>query len=193
MNDHEMLRRLRAADPARDSSPAESWISDLLEATMSTSLEQQTHSRRWVPAVAAAAVAVAGAATYFVVGQADDGFTGEPTSMTLTMPDIGTSMSSCMPFSVDVLQDMPVAFSGTATEVMDDSVTLDVDVWYQGGNADTVVLEQYDAETASLDGIVFTTGDRYLVTATEGTVNLCGYSVAWSQDMAEGFEEAFAS
>jgi hypothetical protein len=90
-------------------------------------------------------------------------------------------------------RDMPVAFSGTATDVAEDTVTLDVDRWYRGGEADSVTLERYDASTASIEGLDITEGDRYLITATGGTVNLCGYSVPWSSQMATAFDEAFGS
>jgi hypothetical protein len=34
-------------------------------------------------------------------------------------------------------------------------------------------------------------GSRYLVTATNGTVNYCGFSGLWSQELANGFADAF--
>ena len=105
----------------------------------------------------------------------------------------GTSAGSCIRFDVKYLRDMPVAFAGTATQMDDDSVTLDVDQWYKGGDADVVRLTHYNRATVSLDGFKFVRGDRYLITATEGTVNFCGYSGRWSQNLADAFQEAFGS
>jgi hypothetical protein len=45
----------------------------------------------------------------------------------------------------------------------------------------------------SLDGFEFVRGERYLITATEGTVNFCRYSGPWSQNLADAFQEAFGS
>jgi hypothetical protein len=183
---------MQAADPARHMPQTDSWLPDPVEATMRTSTEVPLSNRRWVPALAgAAAIAVIGVGTYAVLGQDDVAPRTEPTTMVLSMPDTGTSMPSCIPFTVDVLRDMPVAFSGTATDVAEDTVTLDVDHWYRGGEADAVVLERYDTRTASIEGLDISEGDRYLITATGGTVNLCGYSVPWSSEMATAFDEAF--
>ena len=88
---------------------------------------------------------------------------------------------------------MPVALSGTATKVDDDGVTLDVDRWYAGGNADVVRLANYDVNTVSLNGFAIEPGSRYLITATDGTVNLCGFSGPWTEDLAAAFDGAFGS
>jgi len=88
---------------------------------------------------------------------------------------------------------MQVAFSGTATEVGGDSVTLDVDRWYKGGDAAVVWLAHYNPDAVSLDGFEFVRGERYLITATEDTVNFCRYSGPWSQNLADAFQEAFES
>ncbi len=194
MNDEKLRRRMQAADPARHMPQTDSWIPDLVEATMRTSTEVPLANRRRVPALAgAAAIAVIGVGTYVVVGQDDVGPTTEPTTMVLSMPDTGTSMTSCVPFAVEYLEDIPVAFSGTATDVADDTVTFDVDHWYRGGEADAVTLERYDVSSASIQGLDISEGDRYLITATGGTVNLCGFSAPWSSEMATAFDEAFGS
>ena len=78
-------------------------------------------------------------------------------------------------------------------QVGEDGVTLEVDRWYKGGDADVVRLANYDVSTVSLDGFTFEEGNRYLVTATDGTVNFCGYSVPWNQERADAFEVAFSS
>ena len=191
-----LMRRMQAADPARTVTSGNSWMPDLMEAAMSsTPVEPKSHPRRWAPAIAAAAsVAVLGGVAYAVLGGSDPA--GSPGSVvtTLAMPASGgTSMNSCLPFDAQYLHDMPLALSGSATKVGDDGVTLDVDRWYKGGNADVVRLANYDANTVSLDGFSFEPGNRYLITATEGTVNLCGFSGPWTQDLADAFDTAFGS
>ncbi|MBA2716183.1 MAG: hypothetical protein H0U51_03885 [Propionibacteriales bacterium] len=196
----DLERRLRAADPARSASvyqPADSLIQGLSEAAMNTTPTQQDPRRpRWVPAVAAAAaVAVLGVGAYAVATSDDSAAppTALPSSMELTLPAAGV-MASCVGYSVDILADMPTAFSGTAVDVDDDSVLLEVDTWYRGGDADTVELATADGETISLSDVVeFTEGERYLVTASEtGTVNSCGFTSKWSPEMAADFDRAFA-
>lgn len=191
-----LLRRMQTADPARTSPMADSWTPDLVEAAMSTNpVEPKSRPRRWAPAVAAAvALAVVGGGAYAFLGGDDTAGTSDSTVTTLALPaGSGTSINSCVPFDVQYLRDMPVAFSGTATEVGDESVELEVDRWYKGGDADVVRLANYDLSTVSLDGFTFEQGDRYLITATEGTVNVCGFSGPWTQELADAFDEAFDS
>jgi hypothetical protein len=196
VNADELLQRLQAADPAAQHSQSASWIPDLLEATMSTPLETPAETshrrRRWVAPAAAAVVLVASVTTFAIVGRGDDRPAQKATtSITLAIPATGTTMTSCIPFSVGILKDMPVAFSGTVGEVTGGTLTLEVDHWYRGGTADTVKLNHYDASTVSIAGIEFSQGQRYLITATNGTVNFCGYSALWSEDMAAHFDQAF--
>ncbi len=189
-----LMRRMRNADPARTFDTADSWMPDLMEAAMSTiPVEPKSRSRRWAPAMAAAAaLAVIGVGVGAFLGGDDPAGTPEPVVTTLALPvGSGTSMNSCVPFDVQFLRDMPVAFSGSATEVSDDGVTLEVDRWYKGGDADVVRLTNYDLSTVSLDGFTFDQGDRYLITATEGTINFCGFSGPWTQDLADAFDKAF--
>jgi hypothetical protein len=206
MNDDELRARLQAADPARRDAPADSWIDELVEATMD---EQGTGPdigrdigrarpgrSRWLAAGAAAAVAVIAVGGYAIFAGANDDGSGNRreearTELALTLPK-GDPMQMCIQFSVDILRPMETAFAGTATDVAGDQVTLDVDRWYKGGDADVVKLTgSTDAGVMLEGGIRFTEGERYLVTATDGSVNGCGFSSVWSQEMADAFEAAF--
>ena len=165
---------------------------------MSTvSVEPRTRPRRWAPAIAAAAAAaVIGAGAYAYVEGGEPAGTPAPSVTTLAMPagtGTSTSSGSCLPFDVKYLRGMCVALSGSASEVGDADVTIDVDHWYTGGDADVVRLINYDASTVSLDGLSFEPGTRYLITASRGTVSLCGFSGPWSRDLADAFERAFGS
>ena len=191
--DEVLLRRVQAADPARRLQPADSWMPGLTDAAMrATLVNSETRPRRWAPVMAAAASVILLGVAYAYVSASEPAGTPVPTVTTLALPaSSGTSINSCLPFDVQYLRDMPVALSGIATDIGDDGVTLDVDHWYAGGSADVVRLANYDANTVSLDGFSFEAGNRYLITATGGTVNFCGFSGPWNQDLADAFDRAF--
>lgn len=205
MNDDELRGLLRAADPARrDTRAADgamgggpSWIDDLTEATMTDTrqaTEKPAGTRRWLPAAAAAAVLAATAIALAFGGGADDGPpAAQPTTvMTLNLP-ADDAMASCMQVSVEALRPMQVAFSGTATTVEEKAVTVTPDRWYKGGNGATAVkLTTMGQDMVALLGSVqFEQGKRYLITATDGQVNACGFSAEWTPQMAGLFEQAF--
>ena len=80
------------------------------------------------------------------------------------------------------------------TERSDDEILIDVDTWYRGGDTDQVRLSAPDMSMTSLgSSIDFQAGSRYLVTATDGTVNYCGFSGPWTQEMADAYAAAFGS
>ena len=70
-------------------------------------------------------------------------------------------------------------------------VTLEVDRWFRGGDADLVTIGIQDANSVALDGVDFVEGERYLVTATHGIVNGCGYSGPATPEFEQAFDEAF--
>ena len=114
------------------------------------------------------------------------------TSLALKTQDSGggISLGSCLPFSVDLLKGVPVAFGGTVTAVSDGSVKITVDHWYKGGSADLVAIATPPANT-SAGPVEFTEGKRYLVTATNGTVNSCGLTGPATPDLTQAFSQAF--
>jgi hypothetical protein len=70
-------------------------------------------------------------------------------------------------------------------------ITIDVDRWYRGGDADLVTIGIQDSSTVALDGVDFQEGERYLVTATNGVINGCGFSGPATPELEQAFEEAF--
>jgi hypothetical protein len=203
--DQDLLARLRSADPtagadARPPDVADSWIDELTEATMGRTLEQErpeaepaAQRRTWAWAGAAAALVLGATAVGIMTGGPETPYVGAgptQTVMTLALPPAVVA-GSCIQFSVDILRPMEVAFSGTASRVDDGSVTLKVDHWYKGGSSNEVKLTTIDRSVA-LDGLIaFEEGKRYLITATNGEVNACGFSSEWTPEMAEAFAEAF--
>ncbi|TFV87329.1 hypothetical protein E4P40_11525 [Blastococcus sp. CT_GayMR20] len=143
--------------------------------------------------LAAAGGAAAAVVGLLVLGGGDGGDAGgdgAPATLSLSLPPADVA-ASCVQFDVQFLAGMPVALAGTVTAVGADRVTLDVDRWYRGGSADAVTIAVPVNSSAALDGVDFRDGERYLVTATDGTVNGCGFSGPADGQLERAFEEAF--
>jgi hypothetical protein len=211
--DAALRARLSRLDPAGPAVPVDPVTSpraaDLMERAMHTPELQSTDlepavdlaaaRRRRRPSVWLAA-AVAAAAAVIVLGVVvlggGSGPAGTPekeaTTLALTLPDSSGAAGSCIQFDVAFLREMPVAFAGTVSGIDERQVTLDVDRWYRGGDADVVTLAVPGQQSsAALDGVDFRSGERYLVTATDGTVNGCGFSGPATPDLERAFDEAF--
>jgi hypothetical protein len=167
---------------------------------------------------AAAAVIALGIVALGVTSGGPTTLTKAKTTLTLKFPGAGTSMqamgiasdqaASCVPFSVPYLREASMAFAGTVTAVSDSTiptlsdmtVTLSVDHWYKGGTADIVTLTMMTGHALTPttwvgveDGVEFVQGKRYLVTATNGTVNGCGFTMEATPELEKVFAEAFPS
>jgi len=200
--DDDLRARLARLDPVPDSIPVDRPTSpraqDLLERAMLTTEPYDPPAappRRLRPAVlAAAAVAVLALGVGAVVAGGGGGSSPAKhrTTLALQAPPAAHPgvMSSCIQFTVDILRDMPVAFGGTVTSVSDSLVTLDVDRWFKGGSADVVTVAVPERNT-SIGTVELVEGKRYLVTATNGTVNACGYTGEATPDLEAAFEQAF--
>ena len=204
--DDDIDQRLRAADPAPPGLghlPSGRRLEDLVEQIMTTTETEQARTddrtpRRWPAAAAAVATLVAGAGIYVAVSNGGHSAKHTPTVVSLkvaapTQPHPGRpGGTTCIRFSVDLLAQQQLAFSGTVTSASDQGAKLTVDHWYKGGSADEV-----DVATAGTPGgpnelgVQFTTGKRYLVSATGGTVTGCGYTGEYSSELASDFAQAF--
>jgi hypothetical protein len=201
-NDDTLRARLAALDPMPPSlavdPPTSPRAHELLERAMTVTTEQQTAnsspSSRWrrpaVLAAAAAAVIALGVGGVLASGATDQSPMKAKTSIALKSGGGGVSLGSCLPFSVDILKDMPVAFAGTASAVTQDAVTLTVNHWYKGGTADLVTIA---TPVTSAGPGEFVKGKKYLVTATNGNVNGCGYTGEATPDLQKYFDQAFPS
>ncbi len=142
--------------------------------------------------VAAAVIAIGGAA---IINNLNDDSASEPdtvSSLELSLGE-GSSTASCMPFDVAVLAKMSPAFAGTVTSVEGETVTLNVDRWYTGGDASTVVLQAPSGMEALIDGFDFKVDQQYLITAAQGNVNYCGFSGISTPELSAAFDAAFGS
>ncbi|HEX9846791.1 MAG TPA: hypothetical protein VGB33_00085 [Acidimicrobiia bacterium] len=199
----EIRERLAGIDPMHSGVPTEPVTSEssrqLLEGIMSTPTTERDETSRspkttWmigVAAVAALVVAVGGAIA--LTGGDEGPGVAEGPPLELTAPDGGTTTTMCIQFSVDELAKMEMAFEGTVTSAEEDTVNLDVDHWFKGGDATKVILRAPQGLEALIDGFPFETGQQYLITAFDGNVNYCGFSGPSTPEFRAAFEEAFGS
>ncbi|MEO6511963.1 MAG: hypothetical protein ABIO16_13275, partial [Nocardioides sp.] len=182
----------------------------LLEDTMSHPIEphvaspspdQDTPVRRRSPLawlVAAAAVLVIAGVGAFAVFSGDGSpsvpVAQDPAATVMELSARPPSTAKCLVVSPAALQQQQVAFDGTVASITDGLVTLDVGHWYLGGNADQVTVQ---APAADLQALVqaadFKIGERYLVSATDGSVSVCGFTAPYSADLAAMYEQAFGA
>ena len=105
----------------------------------------------------------------------------------------GDAMMSCLAFEPTILAEMPLAFEGTATTVDGDRVSLNVERWFKGGESAGVALVAPQGLEALIGGVPFKMGGQYLISATDGQVNYCGFSGEATPELRAGFELAFGS
>lgn len=200
----ELRNRLSRLDPVPPEVAMESVTSQssqhLLEEIMSsqepTDVQPESGKKgrkAWYAAVAAAAVVIVaiGAVGILTNDGEDPVASGPPLELSAGTNDPATTM--CIMYSVEELAKAPVAFEGTVTSVEGETVTLDVDHWFKGGDAEQVVIDAPAGMEALLAGIPFEAGTQYLVTAYDGTVNYCGFSGPSTPEFRADFEEAFGS
>jgi hypothetical protein len=142
-----------------------------------------------VAAVAVLVVAVGGAIALSGDNGGDPVASGPPMELSAGADD---PMAMCIMFSVEELAKAQVAFEGTVSSVEGETVTLDVDTWYRGGDTAQVVLNAPAGMDALLGGVPFEVGSQYLVTAYDGNVNYCGFTGPSTPELKAAFEEAFA-
>lgn len=201
----ELHDRLRAADPASSLPPADpDRVARLLEDVMSTELttenrETGTRDRSpltWLVA-AAAVLIIVGVGLFAVLNQGEDPAApptaaDDQTVTELTAPSPEAYAARCMVPNAEVLSRQDLAVDGTVTSIADGVVTLTVGEWYAGDPTDLVRVQAPEEEMQELVGAVdFEEGGRYLVSATDGRVTVCGFSAPWSEDLAALYAQAF--
>ena len=146
---------------------------------------------------AAASVAVLGLGAVVAVNTGGSGSPAKaPTVMALSAPGGGPAMGMCIRLDAETLKMAPVALAGTVTALDDRSVTLHVDHWYKGGDADEVTIAVPpggDVSPALIPGVDFEQGKPFLITATDGTVNGCGFSGPAAPELQQVYDEAFGA
>ena len=195
----ELRDQLKKVDPMHSGVPTEPVTTESsrarLESIMSTPIVERPETRdgrrtiRWVAAAAgvAAAVVVVGVLVLNSGGEAPAP-AAQPLALTAPAND---AMAMCIQFSTEALAQAPVALEGTVTAIEGDVVTVDVDHWYKGGDAEQVVITAPAGLQALIGGIEFDQGGQYLITAYDGVVNYCGFSGPSTPELRAAFDEAF--
>ncbi|WP_395690945.1 hypothetical protein [Nocardioides sp.] len=205
----ELRQRLQASDPAASLPAADpDGVARLLEDVMSTeptteTRETGTHGRSpltWLVA-AAAVLIIAGIGVFAVRGldggpaappSAGGGTGGAQTVTELGAPAAAAYSAKCLVPNAETLAQQDVAFDGTVSSITDGTVTLDVTHWYAGGDTDLARVKAPPEELQELVGAVrFEPGGRYLVSASDGQVTVCGFSAPWSSELADLYQQAF--
>lgn len=205
--DDDLRARLAAIDPARpdgalgdlpDVSPAvlQERLMEILDRPAASPQPRAPGGRnrtRLLAAAAAVLVVVAAGVAGIIAATGGDPAPRTPAATTVALrAPSSDAANSCIRFDVELLRNMPVAFAGTATSVTTHTATLRVDRWYRGGSADRVTVSVPDAQTSvELDGVEFVDGQRYLLTATDGVVNGCGFSGPATRQLEDAFAQAF--
>jgi hypothetical protein len=149
----------------------------------------------WLVA-AAAVLVIAGAGAFAVLGGDDEPQVPTAKDPVPTVVELSARppvAAKCAVPTAELLGNQETAFDGTVSAITDGTVTLDVRSWYRGGPADQVTV---DAPPADMQALVqaadFEAGQRYLVSANDGFVTVCGFTAAYSDDLAALYAEAFA-
>lgn len=205
----ELRNRIRRIDPMGPEVETRtvSESREMMEAVMSTPTNTKStdrRSERTVPtprpaaatpggsvAIARPIAWVAAAMAIVVVAAVALLNSGGSAPLVLSAGESDPTLMSCLPFSVDILDDMEVAFEGTVTSVDGDQLTLDVVTWYTGGDSERVEITAPLGMEALIGGIPFEVGGTYLVSATNGVVNYCGYTGVATPELRAAFEQAF--
>lgn len=144
--------------------------------------------RRWMVGAAVVAVLAVAALAWFDDGAGSDEGGDKTVSLTLGVED---ATASCLALDPSILSGMSPAFAGTVRSVEGETVVLDVNRWYAGEEADVVELEAPAGLEALIGGIGFEVGQQYLITATDGTVNYCGYSGPVTPELQAAYDAAY--
>lgn len=207
---------LPAADPAGVARLMEDTMSETPEMpdTAETRSDHLHHRSRltWIVGAAAAAVIVGGAA-FVVAGNGDDGTdaasgtpgvvdtsgaavdSNEAPSVTeLSVSGSGTSAKCMTPeSSPQVVAAQTLVVDATVESISGGVVTLAPTTFYAGEETDLVTVSEPSGDLQMLlSGVDFEEGGRYLVSATDGQVTLCGFSAPYSETLAAVYDEAFA-
>lgn len=195
MNDDQLRKRLSASNPTPSSEPvdpitsdrARALMEDIMSAETTASRMEQNRNRLVVAVAAAVAVAVLGFSLADGLGSGD-----APAPLVLSAEG-GDVLASCLPFDVEILEAMSPAFGGVVIELTDSAATIEVDRWFTGGEAEIVEINYTPGFEALIGTPSLEVGQRYLITATDGVVNGCGYSGVATPEYEASFEQAFGA
>lgn len=100
-------------------------------------------------------------------------------------------MASCLRLDPAMVAMSQVAFRGTGASVEGEIVTLTIDHWYVGGDAQVATLVAPAGMQALIGGIAFEPGKSYIVAAYDGVVSYCGLTGEATPELEAIYAEAF--
>lgn len=219
MDDEDLRARLSRTDPAADLTPLDvPETSRLLEETMNdpqATTSGPIRSRLPLLVGAATVIALLGIGSVALFGgddptpptatdpvrtpaaPADESSTDpvpEETDETdeLVLEAPATVSARCAVPSAELLANAEVAFDGTVRDIDETAVVLIPTRFYSGPASEEVRVESPLAALSELIGAVeFQVGERYLVSAVDGQVTVCGFSGPYSPDLEQLYVDAF--
>ena len=110
----------------------------------------------------------------------------------------GDPMAMCIQYTDETLAGLGMAFDGTLLSATANGteVVFEVHRWFKGGEGAQVTLSAeglINADSIALVGAHLEVGQRYLVSADEGYVWACGYTLTYDTALAEHWAELFGS
>ncbi len=194
MTDHDPIDELRHANPvAGDQLPSANLarIRARVQETVMTDIQTdadrtQPAPRIRIPLALAGVTALIALSALVFRPAADDQVANPPT-------DGGGGMAMCIQFDTATLAANELAFDGVVTAVEGDQVTFSVTTWYTGPGGATVTLTNNGLGDVMISGSgsEFEVGARWLVSANDGTIMGCGYSLPYDDDFAGDWLSAF--
>jgi len=126
---------------------------------------------------------------------------GDELTDPIVAEDGSSGLASCaFEFTRETLAEREFAFEGTVEAIsepaaMDAPIEVDFAVarWFHGGEGTTVTLKTYDVSGTSLAGdLGLEAGERILAAGDDAFLWGCGFSMPYTDQDADLFEEAFA-
>lgn len=191
---------------------AQALLEDIMNTPLSSDTEPTTTRKNrpwWISTgVAAAIIAVVAIGVAALNRNEDEPTIAEPS---VTEPDSSSEtsepagklkvlelsaasedvMASCLRLDPAMVAMSPVAFRGTAESVAGEIVTLTIDHWYVGGDAQVATLVAPTGMQALIGGIAFEPGKSYIVAAHDGVVSYCGLTGEATPELEAIYAEAF--
>jgi hypothetical protein len=143
-----------------------------------------------VAAVAVVAAAAGGA--YALLRDAEEAIVGGEAVGS------GDPMAMCVQYTDEMLADQEIAFDGTLVSASADGseAVFEVHRWFKGGDGAEVTLSAQGligGDSLALVGASLETGQRYLVSGTDGFVWACGFTLTYDTALAEHWAELFGA
>jgi hypothetical protein len=151
----------------------------------------------WLVAVAVVLL-IAGAALFGLLSGGTDESESPSGEASVSVPESRATLTAtpsearCQLPNVQVLRSQALAFDGVVRSITEGEATLEPTRFYAGEATDRVVVQAPGRDLqALLAAVDFREGERYLVSATDGRVTLCGFSGPYTSELAALYGQAF--